>query len=257
MCNFFYNYLIKRMDPLDCAGDTNHSTPAIGAMVPTPLLAVLSVGEQGWPGWGKAATEEVDLEVVMEKVLLHLSITHKNERLNLHVQEFVKMILRLLAGEDRFLLNFLKDIRVSGKGSRKEGGEQYRIIFTLHLGVPLMDCIQDFGNQLGVDFPTLLQMGLNDLEIIQHAFGLSCYIQLTVPSVLYLAAKYGNKIQEALLANAMCGGNTTHRGAVLGVILGAAFGMGSVPEELVGGLSANEELKKEIEAFVERVVNSF
>ena len=54
-------------------------------------------------------------------------------------------------------------------------------------------------------------------------FGLSCYVHDSLPAVLYLAYKYAEPSQasQALLANTNVGGNTVHRGAILGAILGA------------------------------------
>lgn len=50
----------------------------------------------------------------------------------------------------------------------------------------------------------------------------ACYCEQTLSTVLYLAYKYADKPEEALLANARIGGHSTARGAVLGAILGAA-----------------------------------
>ena len=58
----------------------------------------------------------------------------------------------------------------------------------------------------------------------KECFGLSCYVHETMPLVLYLAYKHSEPtpqaIKAALLANANIGGNTTHRGFVLGVLPG-------------------------------------
>ena len=70
------------------------------------------------------------------------------------------------------------------------------------------------------------------------------------PSVLYLAARYHNDFESALVANTNVGGDNCHRGAVLGAILGASLGINSIPERWVSGLTAHDEINNEIEQFV-------
>ena len=58
----------------------------------------------------------------------------------------------------------------------------------------------------------------------------------SVPAVIYLALKYHNKPEKALMVNTNLGGDNVHRGAILGALLGAAMGMESFPERWVKGL---------------------
>lgn len=64
-----------------------------------------------------------------------------------------------------------------------------------------------------------------------------------------MASKYGENFEEAVLANANCGGENVHRGAVLGALLGAYHGDQGIPEHLKSGLHDSEALRQEIEAF--------
>lgn len=57
-----------------------------------------------------------------------------------------------------------------------------------------------------------------------------------------------------MLANANVGGENVHRGAVLGAILGARAGDESLPRELKDGLYDKDEIGREIDAFVESVL---
>ena len=52
-----------------------------------------------------------------------------------------------------------------------------------------------------------------------------CYIEHSFPAVLYLAARYPDDFEAALVANTNVGGDNCHRGAVLGAMLGAALGL--------------------------------
>lgn len=55
---------------------------------------------------------------------------------------------------------------------------------------------------------------------------------------------------EGLLANANCGGENVHRGAVLGAMLGAAF-PDAIPKDLKDGLKDHDLIDAEIEAFLQ------
>jgi ADP-ribosylglycohydrolase len=89
-----------------------------------------------------------------------------------------------------------------------------------------------------------------DLDVIGGILSPACYIDQSFPSVLYLAARYHDDIESALIANTNVGGDNCHRGAVLGAILGASLGVEAIPARWIDGLTAHVELDAEIEAFV-------
>jgi ADP-ribosyl-[dinitrogen reductase] hydrolase len=93
---------------------------------------------------------------------------------------------------------------------------------------------------------------LSDLDAIGRLLSPACYIDQSLPAVLYLAARYADDFEAALIANANAGGDNCHRGAVLGAILGAALGFPAIPERWIHGLQARAELEEEIETFVAR-----
>ena len=72
--------------------------------------------------------------------------------------------------------------------------------------------------------------------------GPACSISSALPSVLYLALKYEDDIENALTENAMAGGDNCARGLVLGMLLGAANGMTSIPNHWVENLKARTDL---------------
>lgn len=77
------------------------------------------------------------------------------------------------------------------------------------------------------------------------------------PSLIHFAAKYGNDFEEALLANANCGGENVHRGNVLGAVLGAYHGESKIPNHLKQGLHDAEAIGAEIEAFKQVVAAAY
>jgi ADP-ribosylglycohydrolase len=68
-----------------------------------------------------------------------------------------------------------------------------------------------------------------DDHVIGARFSPACYIAEAMPAALYLAWKYHDDFAAGVTANAMCGGDNCHRGAVVGALLGAACG---VPADL-------------------------
>jgi len=70
-----------------------------------------------------------------------------------------------------------------------------------------------------------------DEHVIGSRFSPACYIADAMPASLYLVWKYHRDFSAGIIANAMVGGDSCHRGAVVGSILGAACG---VPERFQG-----------------------
>jgi len=66
-------------------------------------------------------------------------------------------------------------------------------------------------------------------QVVGRRYSTACYIADAMPASLYLAWKYENDFSGGIIANAMVGGDSCHRGAVVGSLLGAACG---VPEPL-------------------------
>jgi ADP-ribosylglycohydrolase len=72
--------------------------------------------------------------------------------------------------------------------------------------------------------------------VIGPRFSTACYVEHSVPAVLYLALKYHNDPQKALVVNTNLGGDNAYRGALLGALLGAGNGLEKFPKRWVEGL---------------------
>ena len=95
---------------------------------------------------------------------------------------------------------------------------------------------------------------IKDVEVLHERFGTACYIEQGVPGVIYLALKYNFNLETALLANANVGGDTTGRGAILGLIIGSVIGKSNIPQHLIHGLKNYQALNEEINQFVQLAV---
>ncbi len=94
----------------------------------------------------------------------------------------------------------------------------------------------------------------SDREVIGGLLSPACYIDQSFPAVLYLAARYADDFEAAMVSNTNLGGDNCHRGAVLGALLGAALGFDAIPDRWIQGLASRDELAEEIETFLERCV---
>jgi ADP-ribosylglycohydrolase len=72
-----------------------------------------------------------------------------------------------------------------------------------------------------------------DEHVVGERFSTACYIAEAMPASLYLAWKYENDFVGGIVANANVGGDSCHRGVVVGGILGLACG---VPKAWSDGL---------------------
>ena len=75
-----------------------------------------------------------------------------------------------------------------------------------------------------------------DAVVIGQRLSPACYIPDAFPAALYLAWKYADDFGAGICANAQVGGDSCHRGAVVGALLGLARG---VPAAWSDGLAAN------------------
>lgn len=59
-----------------------------------------------------------------------------------------------------------------------------------------------------------------------------------LPASLYFVLRYSHSLEEALIANANCGGDSSARAIVIGTLLGASRGEAAVPPRWSASLNA-------------------
>ena len=169
-----------------------------------------------------AALEKGESAAMTETLLTQLRLTHRSQKLERHALVLGELLTRLL------------------QDSEPRVGPLARAAAE-RLGFPATAVIERVGRDQQ-----------SDLGVIGGLLSPACYIDQSLPAVLYLAARYSNDFEAALIANTNVGGDNCHRGAILGAILGAALGFRAIPERWIQGLSARDELREEIEAFIGR-----
>jgi len=75
-----------------------------------------------------------------------------------------------------------------------------------------------------------------DDRVVGPRFSTACYVEDSVPAVVYLALKYHDDPANALIVNTNLGGDNAARGSVLGALLGAAHGVEKFPDRWIQGL---------------------
>jgi len=75
--------------------------------------------------------------------------------------------------------------------------------------------------------------GHDDARLVGGVLSAACYIDQAFPAALALTHRHADEFAAGVFANARCGGDNCHRGAVVGSLLGA---VAPVPEGLLAGL---------------------
>ena len=143
------------------------------------------------------------IDKAREAALAHLALTHPGAKMETAGSLLLDILLKVLNG------NPLKEAILGGIAAQNN---------------PL----------LGHPFAKLVN--LPDDRVIGPRFSTACYVEDSVPAVVYLALKYHDDPETALIANTNLGGDNAARGAVLGALLGAAHGIEKFPDRWFDGL---------------------
>ena len=133
----------------------------------------------------------------------HLSLTHLGATMETAADVFIDAILRAMAGQP---LEEMLETEIAAQRNPFYG------------------------------HPFRKWLSLDDEEVVGKKLSSACYVQDSVPAVIYLAYKYARDPEKALIANTNLGGDNVHRGTVLGALLGAAHGMSAWPARWIDGL---------------------
>ena len=142
-------------------------------------------------------------EKARDKALQHLALTHPGIKMADAASLLIELLLRVLEGKP--LQNaILEEI------------EKQRTPLVGHAFVKWLDHPDDM--------------------IVGPRFSTACYVEDSVPAVLYLALKYHDDPENALIVNTNLGGDNAARGSVLGTLLGASNGGEGFPRRWIDGL---------------------
>ncbi len=95
---------------------------------------------------------------------------------------------------------------------------------------------------------TLVGMGLQsrdrDTRQTIAEFGQMCSVEAGLPGAIHLIARYPGDLATALVENVMAGGDSSARGMLAGMILGAAQGMAAIPETWLSEMTAAKRINE-------------
>lgn len=213
--DFFSNF-DKGLPPRDCAGAEGHDTPSVGGLVSTPVVVLAALAQLKREGKDVTSLNDVDAESVVQSALTHLRLTHRSAKLEQYTRVYVSVLVAVLGR-----------------------------------GLPLDRAIDEIASPaLRINFGSLVAGAANDSDVVGGRFSIACYIDDSLPSLLFLGRKYHSSFEDAVVANTNCGGENCHRGSALGALVGAANGVEGIPERFRSGLAETSAIQAEIDALL-------
>ena len=142
-------------------------------------------------------------EIACDSALTHLALTHPGTKMETAGRLICDLLLQALRG--------------------------------IPLKIAILEEIEDQSNPF-LGHPFTKWLNVPDERVIGPRFSTACYVEDSVPAVIYLALKYHDNPEEALIRNTNLGGDNAGRGALLGALLGSAHGVDGFPSRWVNGL---------------------
>ena len=135
-----------------------------------------------------------------------------------------------------------EQVRVTHRGELVETAARdlTKMLVAILNGAPVRESIEKFGNGWVGRKKLEAWAARPDEEVIGAVLSPACYLEDAFPASLFLAWKYADSLESALVANANLGGDNCHRGIVVGALVGA--GGAPVPERWERGLLCRELL---------------
>jgi ADP-ribosylglycohydrolase len=135
-----------------------------------------------------------------------------------------------------------EQVRVTHRGVMVETAARdlTKMLVAILNGAPVRESIEKFGNGWVGRKKLEAWAARPDEEVIGAVLSPACYLEDSFPASLFLAWKYADSLESALVTNANLGGDNCHRGIVVGALVGA--GGAPVPERWERGLFCRELL---------------
>lgn len=183
----------------------------------------------------------------------HMELTHRSETNTATLAQAVPLLQRILNGEvaDAAVVQECREVRapvITGdelfQKYRDAGGPENLpsdVVWRIHTEL----------HDEPIDFSELAS--LEPEAVVNTRLATACYPEHGWPLMLYFALRNGFDVKASLLDNANAGGDSVHRGALLGMLVGGACE--SFPEALKEGLRERDVLEKEIQSFVKVAIS--
>jgi ADP-ribosylglycohydrolase len=141
-----------------------------------------------------------DMEKLIETARFQTALTHHNANVLDSAEFFARLALNVLSG-------------------RKPSVAITEITNTYFKNTPIEESVY-----LGIESKS------EDTRAVIAEFGQACGFLVAFPSTIHLIVKYEDNLKEALIENVMAGGDSSSRGMLVGMVLGAYAGLDAIPE---------------------------
>lgn len=134
-------------------------------------------------------------------------------------------------------------VRLTHRGESVETAARdlTRMLIAIINGANVRGSIEKFGNSWVGRKKLESWAARPDEEVVGAVLSPACYLEDSFPASLFLAWKYADDLQTALVANTDLGGDNCHRGIVVGALVGA--GGVTIPERWARALLCAETLR--------------
>ena len=125
-----------------------------------------------------------------------------------------------------------------------------RTVFSVLKGQPPVAAAEQTLDDHFADNPiaSLVSMGLEsrdrDTRQTIAEFGQMCSIEAGLPGAMHLIARYAGDLATGLVENVMAGGDSSARGMLAGMVLGADQGMTAIPEAWIVEMTAAGRIRE-------------
>jgi ADP-ribosylglycohydrolase len=111
-----------------------------------------------------------------------------------------------------------------------------KLLVAIHQGSPVREAISECATAYAGPKSFQKWADKPDRQVVGGSLSTACYLPESFTAALHFVWKYHDNFEQAILANATCGGDNCHRAVVVGSLLGAANG---VPEKWIRGLRSD------------------
>lgn len=136
---------------------------------------------------------------------------------------------------DEQLLQVEKHVRLTHRNQHVSdaAAAMTHILYSLREGLDLRKALDSHAKPWASSGQFDTWTHFSDRTVIGRQLTMACYLPESFTASLYLCWKYAEDFSAGIIANAHCGGDNCHRGAVVGALLGAANG---APKKWIQGL---------------------
>tara|TARA_B100001027_G_scaffold123878_1_gene85589 strand:- start:106 stop:1080 length:975 start_codon:yes stop_codon:yes gene_type:complete len=141
-----------------------------------------------------------------------------------------------VTGLDEQLFQVEKHVRLTHRNRyvSEAAAAMTRVLYSIGDGIDLLKALECHAKPWASAGQFDTWTHFPDRTVIGRHLTMACYLPESFTASLFLCWKYADDFNSGILANAHCGGDNCHRGAVVGALLGAANG---VPEKWKEGLT--------------------